>query len=188
MIKKDLHIKDHFFNYFSKQNKMNVGRMYFRLYDPNEDVIIKRYNKEDWNHIFRNVTESELKELAECVNVIILIWCDSLTESPRGMLYLQESYPIPGKISFHGGTWDHNPVFFQDIFRSLLCMFQFLFQFCDIITTTCEINNRHADKFQKSFGFTETHRDHFISYKFLDIRKFQESVIVKSGRFNNING
>ena len=184
MNKGEVHIRDVFFDFFSIHHKMIFGKMYFRLYNPSEDCIAKNYTLDDWNKIFTQITEEDLRSLNECVNVVILLWCDSLTDMAHGMLYLQESYPIPGEISFHGGTWDHNPVFFKEIFRSLSSMFLYLFQYCSKITTTCGIKNKQADKFQRGFGFIETYVDQNTSYKHLNRELFEKTIIAKRFKSN----
>lgn len=183
----DVNIKDVFIDFFSKHNKMTFGKMFFRLYNPVEDSIIMNYTTEEWNMIFRETAEEDLKELHGCANVVILLWCDTLTNMPHGMLYLQDSYPTPGVVSFHGGTWDHQPVFFHEIFRSLFYMFRFLFNYCSTITTTCGLDNNHADKFQRSFGFIETYQDNNTSYKVLYKEQFEKSIIASRQRIAVFN-
>lgn len=177
MNKTDVHIKEVFLDFFSNHQIMSFGKMFFRPYYPLKDSVVKNYSTDDWNLIFNNMTEEDLKDLSECVNVIILLWCDAFTSIPHGMLYLQESHPVPGEITFHGGTWDHRPIFFYEIFRSLLGIFLFLFNYCTTIKTTCGIDNKHADRFQKSFGFIETHRDITTSYKTLNKTQLEKSII-----------
>ena len=80
---------------------MVIGNMYFRLYDPVNDVIVKNYNNEDWRKILSNIREDDFKDLFTCSNIVILIWCDLATDTPHGMLYFEENYNRPSEVLFH---------------------------------------------------------------------------------------
>ena len=164
---------------------MVFGKMYFRLYDPNHDTVVNKYNESDWNHIFYGMTEDDVRDLCGCINVIILLWCDIKSNTPRGMLYIEESHSAPNEVVIHGGTWDHNPKYFVPIFHSFTSIFIYLLCFETVIKTTCGIRNDRADKFQKSLGFEETNRDELIKYKTLNKDKFFNSSFVQRLIINN---
>lgn len=178
-------LKSKFLEYFSKNVIMPIGGMYFRLYDPCEDVVIKNYIKEDWNSIFENTTEDDLRGLSVCANVVILLWCDVATDAPHGMLYLEEEFNSPLDVAFHGGTWDHNNKYYREIFRSIISIFDFILSFKTSIVTTCGIDNNRAGKFQKSLCFEEIRRDDSVIYKVLNKQKYVESRFVKMMRLLN---
>ena len=175
-------LKKHFLNFFAKNIHMVIGNMYFRLYDPVKDVIVKNYNDEDWRKILSNITEDDFKDLFTCSNVVILIWCDLATDTPHGMLYFEENYNCPFEVLFHGGTWDHNPKYYREIFRSIVHVFDFMLNFKTIISTTCGIDNARADKFQNSLCFEEIKRDELVKYKVLNKQNFSESSFVNKLR------
>lgn len=179
MGKPTFYIRDIFLDFFEKYQKMVIGDMFFRLYNPQKDSVVGKYSKEDWNQIFMGVTEAELKELSSCINVIILLWCDIKTEDPHGMLYFEESHLYAKEVLFHGGTWDHSPKYFVQIYHSIICVFRFLLDIGAIIRTTCMIDNKRADKFQKSLCMVETKRDEHISYKTLNREKFDNSIFIQ---------
>lgn len=161
----------------NNNQKMIIGSMFFRPYNPLTDNITEQYSTTDWNLIFEGYTEDDMRELQECANVIILLWCDVASAKPHGMLYLEEPHDHLGELLFHGGTWDHSPNFFIRIYHSLVTLFQMLLDIGAKIKTTCGIDNNRADKFQKSLGFVEYMRDDRLSYKMLDKKKFEESPI-----------
>lgn len=177
-------LKEVLSEFFSVHERMIFGKMYFRLFNPTEESIVDNFTVEDWNLIFPDLKEDDLKDLNECINVVILVWCDSFTDKSHGLLYLQESYPTPGTVTFHGGVWDHQPVFFHNIFRSLLGMFRFIFKFCPTIKTTCRLDNKRADRFLRSFGLTETHHDEEKSYKTLNKELLEGSIIAKCPKYS----
>lgn len=175
-------IKAKFQDYFSKHKVMQFGEMFFRLYNPFVDEIVSQYSRQDWNKIFINTTEDDIKDLSTCSNVVILIWCESITNSARGMVYLEENYNNPREVKFHGGTWDHNPKFYFRIFQSIVKLFDFILTSNVIITTSCTHENTIADKFQRSLGFEEVDKDNTTIYKILNNQKFKESDFVNTMR------
>lgn len=185
MSKTDFCLKNKFLDYFAKNGVMTIGNMYFRLFNPSKDEIIKNYIEEDWSKIFTNATEDDLKDLCTCVNVVILMWCDADTDTPRGMLYFEEDFNSPFEVAFHGGTWDHNMKYYREIFRSIVCIFDFVLSFKTSIITTCGIDNYRADKFQKSLCFEETKRDESTIYKLLNKQYFTESCFLNTMRAHN---
>ena len=172
------------FEYFEQHKKMLFGEMYFRLYNPQIDSIVEKYDQTEWSMIFEGTSETDIKELNECINVVILLWCKVQTEEPCGMLYLEESHLRSNEIVFHGGTWNHNPKLYVQIFRSLSGMLMFILSSGAAITTTCGLNNKRADRFQKWLFFEEKARDEFRSYKTLNKERFEKSAIIK--RYHNL--
>lgn len=158
---------------------MVFGNMYFRMYNPAKDCVICNYTEEDWSFIFKGVDEDELKKLSVCTNVIILLWCDVDTDNPHGMIYLVESHIHPCEVSFHGGTWNHDSKFYFRLYYSLSNLMSFLLKIGAQIKTTCAIDNTKAKKILRSLGFEETHRDSELIYKALDLKKFEQSSIVR---------
>lgn len=126
LIMKDIHLKSLFEEYFQHYGILAVGSMYFRPYNAAEDEIISNYSKYDWHQIFANMTETELRDICTCANVVVLLWCDRATNTPHGMLYLEENFQKREKVFFHGGTWNHEAKFFKEIFRSIIAIFDFL--------------------------------------------------------------
>jgi len=181
----DYCLKSKFLDYFSKNNTMTFGGMYFRLYDSGRDDVVKNYMVEDWNKIFKNTTEDDLRDLSNCENVVILLWCDIETDTPHGMLYFEEEYNHPFEVVFHGGTWNHSMKYHRDIFRSIVNILDFILSFKTSISTTCGIDNNRADKFQESLCFEEIKRDESTMYKVLDKQKYAESCFVKMMRLHN---
>lgn len=173
--------------YFATHKKMRVGKMYFRLYEPDTEEIVSNYSKEDWSLIFCNTTENDMKELSYCKNVSILMWCEVETNISHGMVFLEESISVPNQVSFHGGTWEHNPGYFLEIFRSLTYLFDIILDNGIEITTTCNIANKRAAKLQKSMGFVETGRYESIIYKKLNIESYRTSTVVNKMRIQNFN-
>lgn len=155
------------------------GEMFFRLYDPNFDTIVDSYDEKDWGLIFKGLKEEDMVDLNTCDNVVILMWCDKEYQRKHGMLYLEESFKNPNEVSFHGGTWDHDPKYFVGIFHSLIGLFLQLLSYGFRIVTTCGIDNRRADKFQNRLFFEEINRDDSVVYKVLNKEKFEQSDIVK---------
>lgn len=171
------YIKDMFLTYLEEHQNMVFGDMFFRLYNPQKDSIVGNYDEEDWKKIFIDITEEDLKELSDCLNVVILLWCDTKTESPHGMLYLEESHLCAKEVCFHGGTWDHNPKLFIKIYRSIISIFRFLLGAGATITTTCKLDNTRSNRFLHSLCLDETRRDETISYKTLNREKFEKSIL-----------
>lgn len=174
-----------FETFFSVHKKMHIGKMYFRLYDPRTEHVVSNYNTEDWNLIFQNTTEDDLKELSFCKNVTILIWCDKLNDTPLGMVLFEENIHIPNQVSFHGGTWEHSPQYYLEIFRSLTNLFDVILDENIEITTTCSIENQRAAKFQESLGFVEVNRDDHCIYKKLIRESYQASTVVNKMRIQD---
>ena len=171
-----------FLEYFIKNDIMQIGDMYFRVYDPSKDQIVDNYSKEDWHKILGNTTEEDLKDLYNCSNVVILLWCDKASDSSHGMVYLEEDIKQPCNVIFHGGTWDHNPKYFTKIFHSLIRIFDFILKFKASILTTCGITNITADKFQQGLCFEETKRDDVSIYKTLNKQLFRDSRFINKLR------
>lgn len=163
--------------------KVELGKMYFRHFEPTKDEIIKHYAPHEWIKILGSTSEEDLIDLNQCVNVVIYLWCETSSEYPQGMLYLEENFKIPGEISFHGGTWNHNPRFYLLIFESLIKLFSKLLDLGYTITTSCGYDNLIADKLQKALGFIEVGSDEFKKIKRLDSRQFVNSPLYK--RFQN---
>lgn len=178
-------LKELFQEYFSIHETLRIGKMYFRLFNPTEEQLVAHYSQEDWNLMFPNTTEQDMKELAECCNVTILIWCEVETDIPHGMVYFEEDIHIPNKTSFHGGTWDHASKFYFEIFRSLVALFDTVLYFGIDIATTCSLENKTADKLQACFGFIETNRSEQVIYKSFDRSKYNESPVVNRMRMHS---
>ncbi|MGM9847657.1 MAG: hypothetical protein ACI31F_06870 [Muribaculaceae bacterium] len=159
-----------------------VDKMYFRWYNPQEEDIVSKYTNDDWQKIFPGMVEGDLKDISTCANVVILVWCDRATNTPRGMVYLEENFHKRGEVIFHGGTWDHDRKYFKEIFRSLVTLLDFILLYKYALKTTCSINNRRADKFQESLCFKEVARDRTTIYKSLDKLKYEKSIFVNSVR------
>ena len=171
-----------FLEYFIKNDIMQIGDMYFRVYDPSKDQIVDNYTKEDWHKILGNTTEDDLKDLCTCSNVILLLWCDLVSDTSHGMVYFEEDIKRPCNVIFHGGTWDHSPKYFIKIFHSIIWLFDFILGFKDSILTTCGITNITADKFQHSLCFEETKRDDISVYKTLNKQMFRDSRFINKLR------
>lgn len=161
------------------EQKLTMGRMFFRPYNPLNETIKDKYSANDWKLIFESYDEEDLKDLQRCANVIILMWCDTDTAKAHGMVYLEEPYNDLGALHYHGGTWDHNPKLFVEIFHSQIKLFNMLLNIGAGIKTTCGTKNIRADKYQKSLGFIEYDQDENLSYKMLDKDKFLNSPLVK---------
>ena len=159
--------------------RIAVGGMYLRPYVPLKDTVVSNYSTTDWTLIFKGMTEEELAEYSRCSNVVVLIWCDANTDEAVGMLYWEEVYDHLGTLTFHGGTWNHVSTYFYEIYRSLIFLIKQLLQHGFNICTTCGLNNAKADRFQGAMGFVETGRDEWVAFKELDVRRFNESPIVK---------
>lgn len=172
-------LKRAFFKLFLESPELSFGDMFFRWYNPTTDIIVDSYDDKDWNSIFKNWTENDLQELNDYANVIILLWCDKNTKTPRGMLYLEESYSQAYEVSFHGGTWDHSDKYFYGIFQSLVGLFLLLLKYGYTIKTTCGIENYKADRFQNKLCFEETYRDHEKICKTMNKKKFLDSDLVR---------
>jgi hypothetical protein len=167
------------------KGRMVFGRMYFRLYNPQTDTIVDHYAEADWNLIFKDYKEDDMVDLQRCANVTILLWCDIPTNTPHGMIYLEESRFQLNEISFHGGTWDHSPSLFIEIYRSLVSLFTYLISLGIRLTTSCSTDNYRADKFQRSLGFVEQKRDDILSYKVLDEKIFISSKLLNKDKSSN---
>lgn len=164
-----------------KRNKLSK-KMYFRPYNPQTEEIVCNYSKADWHRIFPHMIEENLKEMSTCTNVVILIWCDSATNTPHGMLYLEENFHNRGEVLFHGGTWNHDRWLYKDIFLSLVALLDFILVHKYTISTTCSIDNSRANKFQESLCFKEVRRDNTTIYKTLDKSKYASSYYVNKLR------
>lgn len=172
---KEIRLKSLFKKNLQHNGRFIVGTMYFRPYDAMEDDIISSYCKDDWYQIFPDMTQSDFQDLSTCANVVVLIWCDRATNTPRGMLYLEENFYKRDEVLFHGGTWDHDTRFFKEIFRSIIAIFDFLLEHEAILRTTCGIANIRAYKFQESLCFDEISRDKSTIYKTLNMHKYKTS-------------
>jgi hypothetical protein len=164
---------------------MQIGNMAVRIYNPSEDAVVCNFSDADWQNIFTNTSETDLQDLGNCANVIILMWCDAANMSPHGMIYFEEDYQNPCEVKFHGGTWNHSPKYFREIFRTTTYLFDFILDFKETIRTSCSINNMKADKYQRSIGFEEVERDDTTIYKILNTQKFIESDFVNIMRIRN---
>lgn len=178
-------LKTLFQDYFLSHDKLVIGKMYFRLYDPVNEHIVCHYSEEDWNLIFADTTEDDLKELASCCNVTILVWCEVDTDVPYGMIYFEDNIHNARRVSFHGGTWEHASRFHLEIFRSLSNLFDAIFSKDICIATTCGITNKRASKFQDCLGFVEIERDEQTIYKELCVEAYMNSKVVNKVRIHN---
>lgn len=185
LIMKDIHLKSLFEEYFQHYGILAVGSMYFRPYNAAEDEIISNYSKYDWHQIFANMTETELRDICTCANVVVLLWCDRATNTPHGMLYLEENFQKREEVFFHGGTWNHEAKFFKEIFRSIIAIFDFLLKNKATLCTTCGIANSRAYKFQESLCFDELKRDKSTIYKILNRQKYEVSSFIRRMRSTN---
>ncbi|GEM_PF-6702930 len=180
--KNDFCLRRKFLEYFAENLIMEVGCMYLKLYNPSKDKIVNKYENDDWRKIFNDTTEEDLKDLSTCSNVIILIWCDISLNYSHGMIYFEENINNPCNVIFHGGTWDHDPKYYREIFRSLIFLFDFILAFKTVISTTCGINNIRADKLQHRLCFEETKRDDYCVYKTLNKQLFKNSIFIERFR------
>jgi len=180
--KTDFCLRGKFLEYFTKNVIMQIGDMYFRIYDPSIDKIVDNYSKEDWKKILGNTTEEDLKDLYTCSNVVLLLWCDRASDSSHGMVYFEEDIKQPSNVFFHGGTWDHAPKYYTKIFHSLIGLFDFILSFKTSIKTSCGITNIIADKFQHGLCFEETRRDDVSIYKTLNKQLFRDSRFINKLR------
>ena len=168
--------------YFSTHKIMRIGKMYFRLYEPEKENIVSNYSQEDWNLIFSDATENDIKESSYCKNVTILIWCDVATDSSHGMVFLEENINIQNQISFHGGTWKYDHRYYFEVFSSAIYLFDILLDKGLEITTSCSIANNRAAKYQNVMGFMETERDEDVIYKKLNREAYRTSYVVNKLR------
>lgn len=171
----NFHIKTFFNQFFDFNDRLDFGKMSFRLYNPDKDIIIDNFSKDDWTNIFSDLNEDDLKDLQTCSNVEILIWIDNSTGNEKGMIYLEEKIENPYTLEFHGGTWDHSPSFYRHIFISLIKLFELILLADFDITTTCRITDLRIEKFQYQFGFREYNRKNGLILKKLDKDKFFNS-------------
>ena len=175
-------LRSKFLEYFIKNDIMQIGDMYFRVYDPSKDQVVDNYSKEDWQKILSNTTEEDLKDLYTCSNVILLLWCDVVSNTSHGMVYFEEDIKQPCNVIFHGGTWDHSPKYYTKIFHSLIGVFDFILNFKASIKTTCGITNITADKFQQGLCFEEIKRDEISIYKTLNKQLYRDSIFINKLR------
>lgn len=171
----NFHIKKLFNQLYDSEGKLDFGKMSFRRYNTLKDVIIKNFSKEDWKKIFSDLSEEDLKDLQNCANIEILLWVETSFGFEKGMIYLEEKSNFPFTIEFHGGTWDHSPRLYRQIFISLLKLFELLLSYNYDIITTCPVNDSRVEKLQSQFGFIEYDRQNGLILKKLDKNKFFQS-------------
>lgn len=171
----NFHIKRLFNQLYDSEGKLDFGKMSFRRYDPSQDIIIKNFSEEDWDKIFSDLTEEDLKDLHTCSNVEILLWTDNSHNEKKGFLYLEEKIDNLNTFEFHGGTWDHSPTFYRHIFISLLKLFELILSSGFKISSTCRENDSRIEKFQYQLGFIEHDRKDGLILKILDKDKFYNS-------------
>lgn len=171
----NFHIKKLFNQLYDSEGKLYFGKMSFRRYNPSQDIIIKNFSKEDWEKIFCDLCEEDLKDLQNCANVEILLWVDTSLDQEKGMIYLEEKNNHPFTIEFHGGTWDHSHYLYRHIFISLLKLFELLLSCNYDVATTCRENDFRIEKLQSQFGFLEYDRRNGLILKKLDKNKFFQS-------------
>lgn len=171
----NFHIKRLFNQLYDSEGKLDFGKMSFRHYKPDKDIIIKSFSKEDWGNIFSDLTEEDLQDLQTCSNVEILLWTKTSQGEVKGMIYLEEKIDNINTFEFHGGTWDHSPALYRQIFISLLKLFALILSSGFNITTTCRENDSRIKKFQAQLGFIEYDRKDGLILKKLDKDKFFNS-------------
>lgn len=178
-------VKEIFEDFFKSNDRLSIGNMYFKPYNAITDRVVEKYVPEDWQKIFKDVTEEDLMDLSSCSNVVILIWYDKHLNLPHGMLYFEENHACPKDVAFHGGTWDHSSCYFRNIFKSVIHVFDYLLSYNINITTTCGLGNLRADKFQRQLCFeTIGTMDSFIM-KRLNKESYFESNFIKALRQTN---
>lgn len=178
MSSRDLRLKKELISKLESKGRITFGPMFFRHYNELTDHIRIRFSEEDWHKIMGENIEEDIIDLNQCKNVVIYLWCDVLTEIPRGLMFLEEDFRNPGTIIFHGGTCEHER-FHYLIFDSLINLLSKLIELGYAISTTCEIQNITADKLQKSLGFVEMTRNESLIFKSLDTSRFYSSTLTK---------
>lgn len=174
----EFRVKDLFCHFFAAAPRMNFGKMYFRIYNPKNDTVVNKFQEKDWRMIFFDTDETDIRELSQCIDVTILMWCDSVSGQAHGILYFQEDHLCPGSVCVHGGTWNHSPAMFGSLFDSLIHVYAFLVHNQIEVHTSCVQGNDVADKMQDRLGFVETHRDDNVVYKTLNEELFFKSQVV----------
>lgn len=127
--------------------------------------------------IFPNVDETIFKEFAEIDDRLILSCFEKGDSHPFGFLIIIESEDSKDKIVFHGGTWKHECKYTLFAYEGLYKAIHFLVNKGFVILTSCHRNNTKADLLQKHFGFVEYKTDDILSYKYLNVSKFNSSDI-----------
>ena len=171
----DFHIKKLFNQLYDSEGKLDFGKMSFRKYNPSKDIIVKKFFQEDWEKIFSDLSEKDIKDLQNCANVEILLWVDTFSGLEKGMIYLEEKRNLPFTIEFHGGTWDHSPYLYRYIFISLLKLFKLLLSYNYDVATTCRENDTRIERLQSQFGFIEYERHNALILKKLNKDIFFQS-------------
>lgn len=173
-------IKNIFNSYFERNAIIENERIFFRRYNSLSDVVYPHYSRHDWNMIFTDVDETTFNQMADYyIDRVILVAFDKLTDEPFGFICIQESHDTPMEVFFHGGTWEHDTKHIILEYSAIVLILQFLIDSGFNIRVTCFLNNKRADKFQKSLGFVEYKRDELLSYKQLHIELFKNNIFIK---------
>ncbi len=165
-------------SHFNPRGCLNADRVNFRRYNPATDEIVSHFSDDDWKNIFTGVDEKRLKLWNQiAIDRILLIAEDPLHNQPFGFICIIEDKNNFGSVLIHGGIWERNTHTMMLLFRGLNSIINILLNEKFIIELQCYSNNKKADRMQKALGFVEYKHDKRLSYKKLDINKFNANII-----------
>lgn len=170
-------LKRLFVGFLQSHSYFESKHVLMRFYDHNIDTEICNFSNEDWEKIFPHSDVSLLKKWTLYNDRVILSCFDNETLQLFGFIVITEFEQPRNQVFFDGGTWKNTVKSSLLVYEGLYRILAFLVENKFDIEVTCMKNNIRADLLQKHFGFVEYKTDDNLSYKYLDVSKFNSSDI-----------